>query len=43
MFGFFKEVNIRQGGDCHGMWLILRVEALAFQAYPLCSRGKIIG
>ena len=24
MFGFFKEVNIQQGGDCYGMWLILR-------------------
>ena len=26
MFGFFKEVNIRQGEDCYGMWLILRVK-----------------
>ena len=26
MFGFFKKVNIRQGGDCYGMCLILRIK-----------------
>ena len=25
---FFKEVDIRQGGDCCGMWLILRLEGM---------------
>ena len=28
MVGFFKEVDIRQGGDCYGMWIILRLEGL---------------
>ena len=28
MVGFFKEVDICQGGDCWGIWLILRLEGL---------------
>ena len=30
MFGFFKEVSIRQGGDYYGMRLILRVKGGKF-------------
>ena len=42
MFGFFKEVNIRQGGDCYGMWLILRVKRVYHGMICLGYRGFVI-